>query len=229
MPSVPPVGRRPSHDGPIDLRMPRDHHAGGRYHGRAGPGGLAVQQCPTLFAIARAIRSPASVGPIFQVFEDGQVQTITTFDAVDSSVVIPLSADPSSPPSAFTVVDSDPVSGIAVLVFEELGPNGRRLASGAATCFVHDELGRADKAAVCVVGRALQTLTDLTSDKRVIGRWELAIRGSRTIVASGFWPFWTKRTLADETGGRFVDGTNDLGPALKRLARGLGPPTFAHA
>jgi hypothetical protein len=56
---------------------------------------------------------------------------------------------------------------------EELGPNGRRLASRAATRFVHDELGRADKAAVCVVGRALQTLTDLTSDKGVIGRWEL--------------------------------------------------------
>jgi VWFA-related protein len=275
----------------------------------------------------------------FQVFEDGHVQTITTFDAVDSSAVIPPAADPSSPLSVSTVVDSDPVGGIAVLVFEELGPNSRRLASRAATRFVQDELGRTDKAAVCVVGRALQTLADLTSDKGVIleaigqavrtpgrpmvhvgdvpgaefgdaatshespyfratatldslraliqhiGRYPgrktvavfsegIAFGEDREVGANDTWlqdnrrerflalldqanrahvafytfdaaglraqapsaaarqgalfgsgfgaePYVALRMLADETGGRFVDGTNDLGPALKRLAEDL--------
>lgn len=105
----------------------------------------------------------------FQVFEDGNPQTIKTFDVIEATGRTPLATDlPPTVEAATASTGRVVVGGVAALVFEELGAESRRLATRAATRFVREELRDSDRAAVCVVGRALSTLADLTSDKATL-------------------------------------------------------------
>ncbi len=111
----------------------------------------------------------------FELFEDGKKQSITTFDAVDlPSALVTVQTTPS--PDRVRSVD-EPATGsrpsetrnanaVTALAFEQLGPDGRRLATTAAAEFVTKLLGEDARAAVFVIGRSLEEVVGFTRDER---------------------------------------------------------------
>ena len=103
----------------------------------------------------------------FEVYEDGVRQAVTSFDAIDEPVRAP-SAIPagSSAGDAGTSPEPQLVPAVTALVFEQLGPEARRLSEEAARAFITDSLTDADYAGVFFVDRAIHVITPYTNDKK---------------------------------------------------------------
>lgn len=100
----------------------------------------------------------------FAVNEDGAPQTITSFDEINTSRgPIAGQANPAADSPAVRA-DRTTMPAVVALVFEELSPEGRRLAEQAADAFVGDAVGAADYAGVFVVDRAVHAIEPYTND-----------------------------------------------------------------
>jgi VWFA-related protein len=106
----------------------------------------------------------------FEVFESGTRQQISSFDVVSArrpgfelTQRAPQQADRTTPPA---VADRGPA--VIALAFEQLGPEGRKLALEAARQVVGERLDARDFAGVFAIDGALHVLTPYTTDRAAI-------------------------------------------------------------
>ena len=110
-------------------------------------------------------------GEDFEVFEDGRRQVITGFQHVsDARASSPAAASPGEQPDALDAVPVtrgdvvDPPTVVA-LVFEQLSPEGRRMAQQAATRFVDQGWSPRDRVGVFVVRNLLEEILPFSGDQ----------------------------------------------------------------
>jgi VWFA-related protein len=102
----------------------------------------------------------------FEVFEDGRLQQITTFQAIDLPPLeqrFTTEDTRSAPAQTAALPDSQPPP-VTALVFEQLSPAARRLAEQGAAAFVNDALAQHGFTGVFAIDRALHVLVPYTND-----------------------------------------------------------------
>jgi len=169
----------------------------------------------------------------FEVFEDGRKQSISSFQLVGGATrARRTSGDASVKPPAQApqgVASATPV--IVALAFEQLGPEGRRLAERAASALVSNSLQSSDFAGVFAVDRALHVLVPYTNDSTTLlkGVQEAAQRPGYPRERAGYVPgaeFASSAagqpTTATREDNPFVRGHATLA-AVSRLIESLRP------
>jgi VWFA-related protein len=106
---------------------------------------------------------PALRAGDFELFEDGARQQITSFEFVDFSIAAPRPNRSSAETHSDSPASRDAGNQAAIaLVFEELSPEGRRLAYNAASAFVESRIQSSDSVGVFTIRRALRVLAPYT-------------------------------------------------------------------
>lgn len=104
----------------------------------------------------------------FEVTEDGVLQQLSTFDAVDVAgcVAAPDPSEPISTPPLARVLSTPPL--VTALVFEELGEHARVGAWHAAQAFIDNGRRPDEFVGVFVVERTVHTMVPYTRDRKAL-------------------------------------------------------------
>jgi VWFA-related protein len=103
----------------------------------------------------------------FEIYEDEVLQTPNSFDAVDESTEVFADVPRSSTVHAETPADPKSLRTVVALVFEQLSPEGRRIAQRAAAQMV-GRLTKSDHVGVFHLDRALRVIVPYTADRRAL-------------------------------------------------------------
>ena len=126
----------------------------------------------------------------FKVYEDGVEQTITSFDEIGADTRAGPATSP-APGDVSTVRSDGPIApAVVALVFEQLSPEGRRIATQAANSFLVDRLSPTDYFGVFFVDRAIHALAPYSHDRAVLQHAieEASLRAGYPIEHAGRTP-----------------------------------------